>query len=537
MNRIIIFLSFLLYHSMSAQDMQAYNSISEKTYLATSQHDMGRAIKVADSLYQVSETPLYKTRSLLLSASLYQQAGDIKKAVDYALKAEGIIEHTNDYIWQTRVYGFLATQYRILKLYGRSKQYLDKAFKIIKKIENPKLSNSTMGLMLQEMAYVEIDQKNYRKSIEDIQKAQKYFELMTDNLDFFTADNEQLLGLNYYHLQDLEQATVHYEKALTLSKKMPESYLNGLIYNGFALIYLEKNELPKAKKYLDLAQAISDKSSYLYLKNEISTTSQKYYTVTKDLKNLALAKKNQDSIVEQISSKSSEFINDSISNLDNENTLIEKKSINKTYIILLFSTFIIGGIGYFILYRKKQKENLENFKRILKDLDSKLNLPEENATERPELLVINHDNLEEPEISTSGKTEVPAMMNVATEEKLLKKLHQFEKSKQFTQNNISLSSLAIYCDTNNKYLSYIINTHKKKDFNNYINDLRVAYIVKKLKENPVYRKYKIAVLAEEAGFSSQNKFATVFKNTTAISPSLFIKYLQENSEEHIAINS
>lgn len=537
MNRIIIFLSFLLYQSMAAQDLQAYNSVSEKTYLVTSQKDMGHAVKVADSLYLVSKTPLYKTRSLLLSASLYQQAGDIKKAVNNALKAEKTIIETEDYVWQARVYGFLATQYRILKLYGRSKQYLDKAFKIIEKIDDPKISNSTMGLMLQEMAYVEMDQKNYKKSIVDIQKAQKYFELMTDNLDFFTADNEQLLGMNYYHLQDLDQAMIHYKKALRLSKKTPENYLTGLIYNGFALIYLKKNDLPKSKMYLDSAQAISKKSSYLYLKNEISTTSQKYYTATKDIKNLTSAKKEQDAIVEQISTKSTEFMNDSISNLDKEQTLIKKKSSTKTYLILFFSAFIIGGIVYFILYRKKQQQNLENFRRILKDLDLNINVQQGNRAEGIALVAIDSDHPEDAEINTSEKTEMPAMMNAATEEKLLKKLHQFERSKQFTQNNISLSSLAIYCDTNNKYLSYIINTHKKKDFNNYINDLRVAYIVKKLKENPVYRKYKIAVLAQEAGFSSQNKFATVFKNTTTISPSLFIKYLQENKEELTVLNS
>lgn len=90
---------------------------------------------------------------------------------------------------------------------------------------------------------------------------------------------------------------------------------------------------------------------------------------------------------------------------------------------------------------------------------------------------------------------------------------------------MSLSWLAAYCKTNSKYLSFCINKHKGKDFNNYINELRIEYIILKLINNPVYKKYKIATLAEEAGFSSQNKFSMIFKSVTSITPSAFIKQL------------
>ncbi|SUX44348.1 DNA-binding transcriptional regulator ChbR [Chryseobacterium indoltheticum] len=119
------------------------------------------------------------------------------------------------------------------------------------------------------------------------------------------------------------------------------------------------------------------------------------------------------------------------------------------------------------------------------------------------------------------------MMTSGTEEKLLDYLEKFEKSDQYLKNDISLPGLAAYCKTNTKYLSRIINIHKGMDFNNYINKLRIQYIIEKLNNEPEYMKYKIATLAEEAGFSSQNKFATIFKKVTSISPSVFIKYLQD----------
>jgi len=124
-----------------------------------------------------------------------------------------------------------------------------------------------------------------------------------------------------------------------------------------------------------------------------------------------------------------------------------------------------------------------------------------------------------------------SMMTPATEKKLLAKLEKFENSILFTRNSISLPYLATYCDTNTKYLSYIINNFKHKDFNNYINELRINYIIGKLKSDSKYQKYKIASLAAEAGFSSQSKFATAFKKITNTSPSHYLQTLKDKKND------
>ena len=119
-------------------------------------------------------------------------------------------------------------------------------------------------------------------------------------------------------------------------------------------------------------------------------------------------------------------------------------------------------------------------------------------------------------------------MSAEAEEKLVEKLEEFEKKQLFLERKVSLPFVAAEIETNTKYLSYIIKQHKGKDFNEYINDLRINYIVQKITDDPVYRQYKINTLAEEAGFSSHSKFATVFKAAIGVSPSEFIKYFQQN---------
>lgn len=114
-----------------------------------------------------------------------------------------------------------------------------------------------------------------------------------------------------------------------------------------------------------------------------------------------------------------------------------------------------------------------------------------------------------------------------TEKEILEKLSRFEASMKFTKNNISLKTLSLQLDTNPRYLSEIINKHKDSNFNTYINNLRIDYILKKLNEDEEYRKYKVSYLAEESGFSSHSLFTTTFKNKVGRSPIDYIKNLEK----------
>lgn len=504
------------------QNLQAFNEVYAKTYLETSQRDMKKALKVADSLFEISETPLLQTKSLMLSATLYNQSGEVQKSIDYALRAGTLIEPTDNRIWQSKVFGFLASQYRMLQLYDYSKVYLDKAFSIGEMIDNPEAANNVKGLMKQEKAYYEIEQKNYKKAIQEIKSSQRYFDLTKANADFFRTNNEQLLGLSYYHLKDFKSALHHYQLALHSSKSDPENFMVGLVYNGYTRIYLDQNDLKNAKKYLSLAQKISDQSQFLALKNEVYTTSQKYYAATKNVEKLVSVKERQDSVVEKMDHQSKAFINQSFKALEKDKVVSSENSVAKNWIILTCILLLFAGSIYFVRSRNQHQKSLAHFKKIIANFDEKA-----ASDLRYSFPVMLSDDDAADVVVEMPKTEVTVTMTAETEKKIIDKLAKFEASQLFIDNKISLSTLATYCDTNTKYLSYIINTHKKKDFNNYVNNLRIRYIVKKLIEVPLYRRYKIGVLSEEAGFSSQNKFSTVFKKKTSISPSDFIRYLEE----------
>lgn len=522
MKRNFALLLFFLCMYVHSQKKEEFDKLYVKTYLETSQKDFNKAIKIADSLYQFSSDPLLKGRSLMLSATLYQQKGKFTKAVDYALSAEKVIDKTDNISWKTRIYGFLASQYRMLKLYDLSKKYADEAIESSKEIVDTLASRQMIGLMMQEKAYFEIDRKNYKASIQYIKSSENLLKAVKNNHDFFTANNEQLLGLNYFYLQQYSLSLKHYETALSQIKNLPETFLTGLIYNGISNVYLNTGRVKDAENELNKARKIADQTQFLQLKKEIYDTAERLYLAKKEVTKVGEFKRKEDSVKAQLDIETGSFYNSFLKEAERKNTYAKKSGFVKNILIISVLAVLLGFFIYFLYYKRAEKITYERFKAIIAELNRR-------AYDRKK-----QNQKGENHLSSVTSEDQTSLMTSLTENKLVNDLEKFERTDIYLKNDISLPGLASYCKTNTKYLSYVIKHHKGMDFNNYINSLRINYIIEKLTHDPEYQKYKIATLAEESGFSSQNKFATVFKKITNISPSVFIKYLQDQPKEGMA---
>lgn len=179
---------------------------------------------------------------------------------------------------------------------------------------------------------------------------------------------------------------------------------------------------------------------------------------------------------------------------------------------------------YFRQYQRKQRSRIRNIIRShYQKADGYTLIPED---------VFSNISIEEISGKDAGLLErkQESLMTSETEAKLLEFLGAFEKGTLYNSKNMSLPFLAGALNTNTKYLSHVINRHKSSDFKSYINRLRINYIVDKLIHDEKYRQYKISILAEECGFSSHSKFASVFKTVTDCSPSAFIKQLESEND-------
>lgn len=191
------------------------------------------------------------------------------------------------------------------------------------------------------------------------------------------------------------------------------------------------------------------------------------------------------------------------------------------YIMILAGILLSAGV---IVFKKRKRENQKkHFENIIKELESK------KAAASDGLKIVINNDLQK---SSGEESEDPASVSLLeeTEIELLEKLEVFETKNAFTAKNFTLNNFVTILDTNTKYVNYLLKEHRGKTFSEYINDLRIEYILNYLNDNPESLKYKLTHLSDLAGFSSHSYFTKVFTKKTKITPSKFISSLKEKNK-------
>lgn len=105
-------------------------------------------------------------------------------------------------------------------------------------------------------------------------------------------------------------------------------------------------------------------------------------------------------------------------------------------------------------------------------------------------------------------------------------LKKLEQKDIFLDPNFKLAFVAKKLSTNTAYLSQYFNQVMQKTFSEYLQELRIQYILQKLIDTPHYRKYTMQAIAEEVGYKDANTFVRVFKKQTGLSPNYYIEKLK-----------
>ncbi|GAA0710934.1 hypothetical protein GCM10009430_00060 [Aquimarina litoralis] len=231
--------------------------------------------------------------------------------------------------------------------------------------------------------------------------------------------------------------------------------------------------------------------------------------------------------VDSILDKNYRYLSKQINNeYSKKNLILEKEEIidslkknNKSQFILLTILFVISAtlIVLLIYNNKKKKIYKQRF----------LNLIEENQEEQiPSEKTISDNN----DASNSSNSVELGISEIIIND-ILKNLEKFEEDRDFLKPNITVSSLSKDFNTNSKYLSKVINSYKHKTFSNYVNELRIRYIIEELKKNKRIRQYTIKAIANEIGFNTSEAFSKSFYKTSGIHPSFFLKELKKQNEK------
>jgi tetratricopeptide (TPR) repeat protein len=201
---------------------------------------------------------------------------------------------------------------------------------------------------------------------------------------------------------------------------------------------------------------------------------------------------------------------------DTKELLTQKKKIEEILDKRKYNDFIFTGVivflflsVLFLIYRhiRNKKVYKQRFEELMKKSEATTKVESKNIANG--IKDINQDTIAA----------------------VLKQLEKFEKDKRFLEKDLTLAKLAVAFDSNTRYISKIISHYRDKKFVDYLNDLKVDYLITLLKEDKKIQNYTNKALAEEAGFSSTQRFANAFFVRTGMPTSYFIIELKKNSHK------
>ncbi|KAF2342897.1 helix-turn-helix domain-containing protein [Flavobacterium tistrianum] len=321
--------------------------------------------------------------------------------------------------------------------------------------------------------------KNYGASIKNIESS---LEAIKENNDF---GNEAVayfyIGKSYWSLGQKEKASSYFELVDKIFNE--KKYLRPDLRQAFELLI----------HYSKSAKDLNRQSYYIdqLLKADTLLTENSRYILGKihkqyDTKELLLEK-------EKIATEN--------------RTIRQKLDWKKKQDRILASAILLMLISIVaLIWRHYRTRSIykKNYRLLIQELDAKKN--------RPKI-----------------KTDTPPIKNISIEtaSQLLKQLENFENKKRFLEKDWKLGSLAADFNTNAKYLANILEHYRHKGINEYINGLRIDYIIPLLQSESRLKYYTYAALAQEAGFSTTERFTKAFMAKTGIAPSYFIGQLKK----------
>ena len=477
-------LRFAKEHNLPKLEMRSLAFLGDLQLVVT---NVATQLEYYDKLLNLAElhnNDTYTQLALNKIAYVLAISGDMKKAIEIQKKSLVFYQQKDvdtSFTQKSKnsnivnLYGSLAQSYIKLEKLDSAKLYAA----YIRKFSEKELDSCyfiwsyiTDG----EIAYAE---KRFKEARMLYQKA----------FDVCPSDDNRVEVNEAYLLGKTEVGAGNYEKAIKILQKGLDDYKVTSAEEGFMKDYYEK----LAEAYKQTGDF--EKASYYF---EKYLTTQEKYSELKDSAKKKFLENERESFRKEFS------------------TLKNEKEENQTYLNYLFlgaSLLILGLLFISLRFYKTKKKNEAKFEALLKKMKI-------SSEERSNIIDTKDEVLE-----GKNSADIPEEIK----QQILEGLKKLEEKEYFLKQDCNSHNVAKKINTNTTYLSKVINSHYGKNFNTYINDLRMNYTIVRLKNDVIFRSYSIQSIAEEVGYKSADSFTKYFKRDTGMNPSFYIKEIKNIS--------
>jgi len=315
--------------------------------------------------------------------------------------------------------------------------------------------------------------RNYALAIQNLKKSIPAIEEQNDYANVAVADF--YIAKSYWAMKRYREAVPYLKRVANVFDE--REYIRPDLRENFELLIRFYKNQNQPKEVLFYVDRLLKADSIL-----ISTHDHLYDTIHKHYDTRTLVQEKQR--MEQL-----------LANERSMKSILKVSLVAASVTVVLLTIWLINRRRQDRIFRKLLSENKKEAPRVEKDIPRELDIAPDTVT------------------------------------KIVRLLEKWEQGLKFLENDITLPTLAVYLETNVRYASDIILFYRHKKFSEYINDLKVDYIIEQLKTDRHKRMYTHDALAKEAGFSTTQRFVTAFKARTKLSPNYFSAKIKKEIED------
>lgn len=410
------------------------------------------------------------------------------------------------------IYKNIGNVYCMFKDYGKGFDYYKKAYQI-----RPKNDNELTFRILANLFGVCINRK-------DLEGAKKYRQLLfaapRPNLpidQFFLSFSTALMASQEARYAESNKILVNLADFCNRNK-LPPTYICSA-YAELYSNYQNLGDIDQAKHYISLCIDHAEREKKLHY---IPETLRDMAQIQRKTGNATLAQQYERQYLSLMDSiynsqrfnvvKNQQFMYE-VDKTDKEITRlhqeeeIHRQNARLYQLLFLVSILAIVLVSMLLFYVVRQKRDLEASYRKLYD--------------------INRSHVE------TGEKKAPRATNLLKEDQkqlLLDGIRRvMEETDEYCQPEFTVATLAKLIDSNERYVSMVVNDHFGKSFTEVLNDYRIKKACERLTTNNAkYAQLTIAAIGQSVGYKSQTTFVKQFRKCTGLTPSVYQKFVAED---------